>query len=280
MVTAVVGLGLIGGSVARRLRGFHDTKIIGIDKNETTLASAKNDGVIDEAYKNGEILADADFVILCLYPQANVEFIAQNSKFLKKGTVITDVSGVKEYVIENVKKYLTDGVDFVGGHPMAGREVGGYQSSTDTLFDGASYLITPQKENLPKSVALVREMAEYIGCSHVVTTSPKEHDAIIAYTSQLMHVVAVALCDNPMIERSTYFSAGSLRDCTRVAVINENMWSELFLENKQELAKRIEEMQDSLEKIKVALKSDDRKELEKIMRQATEKKQKWLGEKM
>ncbi len=280
MITAVVGLGLIGGSIARRLRGFHDTKIIGIDKNEETLFAALRDGVIDEAHQNGEVLSCADLVILCLYPKANVDFVKENAHLFKKGAVLTDVSGVKEYVIENIKKYLPEDVDFVGGHPMAGREVGGYQSSTDTLFDGASYLITPQKENLPKSVAVVREMAEYIGCAHVVTTSASEHDAIVAYTSQLMHVVAVALCDNPMIERSTYFSAGSLRDCTRVAVINEKMWSELFLENKNELSKRIEEMQKSLEKVKSALKDDDCEELEKIMRSATEKKLKWLGEKM
>lgn len=280
MVTAVVGLGLIGGSVARRLRGFHDTKIIGIDTDKKTLSMAEADGVIDFASFDGNAVKDADFIILCLYPQANVGFIKKFAGILKDGAVVTDVSGVKGYVIDNIRKFLHGNADFVGGHPMAGRETGGYQSSTDTLFDGASYLITPSAENRPESVALVRELAEYIGCSHVVTTTPAEHDAVIAYTSQLMHVVAVALCDNPMIERSTYFSAGSLRDCTRVAVINEKMWSELFLENKEELAARISEMQESLEKIRTALISGDRDELERIMKSATERKLKWLSEKM
>ena len=161
---------------------------------------------------------------------------------------------------------------------MAGREVGGYQSSTDTLFENASYLITPAKKNKPESVALVREMASFIGCKHVVTTTPEEHDAVIAYTSQLMHVVAVALCNNPMLERSAFFSAGSLRDCTRVANINEVMWSELFLENKEQLIKRISEMQADLQDVADALQENDRKQLEEIMRHAKQQKMTWLSE--
>ena len=161
---------------------------------------------------------------------------------------------------------------------MAGREVGGYKSATDTLLDNASYINTPTPENKSENIALVREMAKYIGCRTVMTTTPDEHDAIIAYTSQLMHVVAVALCDNPMIERSASFSAGSLRDCTRVAVINAQMWSELFAENKEHLSKRIDEMIHSLEKIKTAVDNADRDALEKIMEHATEQKLKWLME--
>lgn len=275
MVTAVVGLGLIGGSVARRLRGFSD-KVIGIDNNAETLKTAMADGVIDVADTDGKCVKDADLIILCLYPSANVDFVKQHADAIKKGAVVTDVSGVKQYVVENIKKYLPDGVDFVGGHPMAGREVGGYQNSDDTLFNGASYLITPSADNKPESIALIRKMAEHIGCTHIITTTPSEHDAVIAYTSQLMHVVAVALCDNPMIERSTYFSAGSLRDCTRVAVINEKMWSELFLENKEHLAARITEMQESLGKIKTALENENRDELERLMKFGSEKKLKWL----
>lgn len=161
---------------------------------------------------------------------------------------------------------------------MAGRETGGYQSSTDTLFEKASFLITPTERNKPQSIALVREMAEYIGCAHVVTTTAAEHDAMIAYTSQLMHVVAVALCDNPILERSAFFSAGSLRDCTRVANINEVMWSELFLENKEQLAQRIKEMQCSLQKIVAALEDEDEEELKDIMKYAKNRKLKWLME--
>ena len=279
MNITIVGLGLIGGSIARRLRGFHNCKVNAVDINEISLHLAKSDGVISEGFTEGKnAIADSDLIILCLYPQKNIDFIKENLSYIKDGAVITDVSGVKQYVIDEIQAVLPEGVDFVGAHPMAGREVGGYQSSTDTLFNRASFIITPTERNKPESIALVRELAEHIGCKNIVTTSPSEHDEIIAYTSQLMHVVAVALCDNPMIERSTYFSAGSLRDCTRVAVINEVMWSELFLENKDALKKRITEMQDSLQKVSDALDANDRDELETIMKNATAKKMKWLME--
>lgn len=279
MKVAIIGLGLIGGSIARRMRGFHNCTVAAYNRTPETILLAKQDGAIDEGSSNpAEVIEGADLIILCLYPQLNVDIVRDNIKHLKPGAVITDVSGVKGFMAEELEKILPEDVDFIGAHPMAGREVGGYQSSTDTLFNKASFIITPTKNNKPENIALVRELAEHIGCKHVVTTTPEEHDAIIAYTSQLMHVVAVALCDNPMIERSTFFSAGSLRDCTRVAVINAQMWSELFCENKNALCARIEEMQQSLEKIKQATARGDRGELENIMSHATEQKMKWLME--
>lgn len=279
MKVAIIGLGLIGGSIARRMRGFHNCTVAAYNRTPETILLAKQDGAIDEGSSNpAEVIEGADLIILCLYPQLNVDIVRDNINHLKPGAVITDVSGVKGFMAEELEKILPEDVDFIGAHPMAGREVGGYQSSTDTLFNKASFIITPTKNNKPENIALVRELAEHIGCKHVVTTTPEEHDAIIAYTSQLMHVVAVALCDNPMIERSTFFSAGSLRDCTRVAVINAQMWSELFCENKNALCARIEEMQQSLEKIKQATARGDRGELENIMSHATEQKMKWLME--
>ena len=277
MKIAIIGLGLIGGSIARRLRGFHDCTIAAYNRTAQTLLLAKQDGAIDEGYSDpGEAMEGADLIILCRYPQLNVDMVRDNLSHIKSGAVITDVSGVKGFMVEELSKILPDDVDFIGAHPMAGREVGGYKSSTDTLFNKASFLITPTEKNKPENVALIRELAEYIGCKHVVTTTPEEHDAVIAYTSQLMHVVAVALCDNPMIERSTFFSAGSLRDCTRVAIINAEMWSELFVENKDALVDRIIEMQASLEKIKQAVADSDRGKLEEIMKHATAQKLKWL----
>lgn len=279
MKIAIIGLGLIGGSIARRLRGFHNCTITAYNRTAETIMLAKHDGVIDEGSTDpGEVMENADLIILCLYPQLNIDIVKNNLSHIKSGAVITDVSGVKGFMVDEMSKILPDDIDFVGAHPMAGREISGYQSSTDTLFNKASFLITPTKNNKSESISLVRELAEYIGCKHVVTTTPEEHDAIIAYTSQLMHVVAVALCDNPMIERSTFFSAGSLRDCTRVAVINEKMWSELFIENKEHLVNRIHEMQDSLGKIADAVEKCDRDKLEEIMKHATSQKMKWLME--
>lgn len=279
MKIAIIGLGLIGGSLARRLHGFHNAKITAYNRTAQTLVTAKQDGAIDEGYATpGEAMDDADLIIMCLYPQLNIDFIRDNIDHIKPGAVITDVTGIKSYIVNELEKILPESVDFIGSHPMAGREVGGYQSSTDTLFNRASWIITPTKRNKPENIALIRELADYVGCRCVMSTTPEEHDEIIAYTSQLMHVVAVALCDNPMIERSSSFSAGSLRDCTRVAVINAQMWSELFVENKDALSKRIREMQASLEKIAIAVENSDRNELENIMKQATANKLKWLME--
>ncbi|MBQ3037626.1 MAG: prephenate dehydrogenase [Clostridia bacterium] len=279
MNVAIVGLGLIGGSIAKSLKGFSDGKTVGIDIDSNVLNMALTDGTIDEGYTDAKaVLAEIDLLILCLYPKANVEFLRDNVNYLKHGIVITDVSGVKDYVMGEVEKFLPPYADFVGGHPMAGREIGGYASSLDTLFCGASYLIVPTEKNKEESIRLVERMARHIGCTRVVRTTREEHDMVIAYTSQLMHVVAVALCNNPILEISENFSAGSLKDCTRVALINEKLWGELFVENSEALEKRISEMQDSLEEIKIALKNKDVCELENIMKNAKERKVKWLME--
>ncbi|MBR0365663.1 MAG: prephenate dehydrogenase/arogenate dehydrogenase family protein [Clostridia bacterium] len=277
MKTAIIGLGLMGGSLARRLRGFRGCRIAAYNRTKESLDLALSDGVIDEAYSDpGDAMDAADLIIMCLYPQLNVDFVRDNLSRIKPGAVITDVTGVKGFIIREMDKLLPDNVEFLGGHPMAGREVGGYKSSTDTLFDNAPYIITPTEKNTPAAISLVRDMAKYIGCRTVVTTTPEEHDSIIAYTSQLMHVVAVALCENPLLKRAESFAGGSLQDCTRIAVINETMWSELFTENREHLAHRITEFQDCLENIKQATLAGDRKELERVMRHATQQKLKWL----
>ena len=277
MRIAIIGLGLIGGSMARRLKGFRDCTIVAYNRSQESIDLAIADGVIDEGYNNPkDAMRDADLIIMCLYPQLNVDFVRDNLDVIKDGAVITDVTGVKGFIDKEMKKILPNTVDFIGGHPMAGREVGGYKSSTDTLFDNAPYIVTPDKNSKPENVQLVRDMAKHIGCRVVVTTTPDEHDSIIAYTSQLMHIVAVALCNNPLLERSESFAGGSLQDCTRIAVINEKMWSELFVENKEHLAERITEFQDCLETIKQATLRGDRGELEEIMKFATEQKLKWL----
>ncbi len=277
MKITIIGLGLMGGSVARRLRGFHDCRIAAYDRDRESLDLALSDGVIDEAYTDAAgAMRDADLIILCLYPQLNVDHVRDNLDSIKPGAIITDVTGIKGFMIRELEKILPDDVEFLGGHPMAGREVGGYKSSTDTLFDNAPYIITPTERNTPEAIQLIRDMAKYIGCRTVVTTTPDEHDSIIAYTSQLMHVVAVALCENPLLERSESFAGGSLQDCTRIAVINEKMWSELFVENSEHLAHRITEFQNTLEDMKQAALAGDRAALEKIMKHATQQKLKWL----
>ena len=165
MRIAIIGLGLIGGSIARRLRGFKDSQIGAYNRSKEALDLALRDGVIDEGYTDArEAFSGADLIILCLYPKLNIEKVKESLDVIKDGAVISDVSGVKQFMVDNMREILPKTVDFVGAHPMAGREVGGYKSSTDTLFDNASFLITPTKDNNPKSVELVRDLAKYIGC--------------------------------------------------------------------------------------------------------------------
>lgn len=276
MRTAIVGLGLIGGSIAKALRGFENTEIIGIDTSCSVLERAKKEKVIDLGDTGGELIGTCDLIILALYPESNVNFIKKYGSLFKKGCVLTDVSGVKQYLYRSLDGVLPPGVDFIGGHPMAGKEKGGYENSDSKLFSGASFIITPNEANKPENVELVRKMARYIGCTRIVEATPQRHDRMIAYTSQLMHVVAVALCDSPLISGAAVFSAGSLRDCTRVADINADMWSELFLENKNELLQCIDEFSESLGKISSALKTENREELREFMSAAAQKKNKWL----
>ena len=146
MKIAIIGLGLMGGSMAHRLRGFRNCTIAAYNRSQESLDLALADSVIDEGYNNaGDAMDDADLIIMCLYPQLNIDFVKENVHRIKDGAVITDVTGVKGFIVKEMKKILPDTVDFIGGHPMAGREVGGYKSSTDTLYDNAPYIITPDK---------------------------------------------------------------------------------------------------------------------------------------
>ena len=271
----IIGLGLIGGSLAKALVGFPDVCVYGVDLNENTLKSAENDGVIIKGYKNpDEILEDADVVFMCLTPEKAVNFI--NTKKFKNGALVTDVCGVKGYMFENIKN--TD-IDFIGGHPMAGREVGGYESSQKTLYNSANYIIVKQDTNKKEHVDYLEKIIKYIGCKHITYTTPEDHDEMIAYTSQLMHVVAATLCDNEILDRAESYSAGSLRDCTRVAKLNPDMWSELFVENKDALSEQIRIFMYSLMKIDDFIKKGDKDGIRKFLENTSQRKKRYLEEK-
>ncbi len=269
----IAGLGLMGGSFAKALRGFKNAKIFGFDASQEVISSALSDGVIDEGDTNAEkFLPVSDLVIVCLYPDLAIRFINDN-KF-KKGAVVTDICGVKQYVLENI---TNPDIVFIGGHPMAGREKTGYSASVPDLFTKASYILTPTKKTSDYALSLMREVAEYIGCRQITIATPENHDAMIAYTSQLMHVVAVALCDNELLSSSVGYSAGSLRDCTRVANLNAEMWSELFMENKKELTERINEFEKSMDTIKNHLAANDTSGLCEFLKSAAKRKRDFLS---
>lgn len=248
----IIGLGLIGGSLAQCLRGFRNARVCGADTNPQTLRRALADGVIEEGAADAFTLAArCDLVIVCLYPAQTVAFI--NGAQFKPGAVVTDVCGIKRAVVDRIRP----GVDFVGGHPMAGREHGGYENASEELFLGASYILTPTAATSTRAVQLVRDMAAYIGCKQVVEMSPERHDQMAAFTSDLMHVVASALCGSPQFAEFAAYGAGSLRDCTRVADINADMWTELFVDNADALIESIGLFQHELDRFRALLGARD-----------------------
>lgn len=271
----IVGLGLIGGSYAKSLKGFEDICVWGTDLNDNTLKSAQNDGVIFKGVKDAkEVLHNMDVVIMCITPQACVDFI-NNNKF-KKGALVTDVCGVKSYIYDNIKN---DDIDFIGGHPMAGRECGGYESSLADLYKGTNYILITKPENKRENILLMEKIIYYIGCSKITYSTPEEHDVMIGYTSQLMHVVAAALCDNEVLDRAERFSAGSLRDCTRVAKLNPDMWTELFLKNREALCEQIDIFAKSLNEIGNMIKKSDEEGIRQFLKRSSERKIRYLKEK-
>lgn len=283
MNISIIGVGgLIGGSLAKKLHNLGNFRgepltVTAYNRTASKLETALKDGVVDiAAYDPKTALRNADLIILCLYPEANIRFIEDNAEYIKSGAVITDVTGIKTEITKRISAVLPDNIEFIGSHPMAGKEKTGYENSTAELFEATSYIITPTEQNKPETIDLIRALAESLGCGRVTVTTPREHDKMIAYTSQLTHVVAVALCDNPIAENAKGFGGGSLRDATRVADINASMWSELFISNKDELCKRIIELEDKLKNIRSLIENENRSELEDIMNRAANNKRSFL----
>lgn len=275
---AIVGLGLIGASYAMALKDLAPKCIYGVDKNEETLKKALDMGIIDKAYKNGDsFLKNVDLIIIALYPQDTVEFIKDNLHNLKDGVLITDTSGIKESVVDEINSMLPDNIEFVGGHPMAGKEAGGINFASKEIFKGANYIITPTVKNNKNNVDFIEKMAKNIGFKNVIYINPEEHDRIISFTSQLPHVIAVSLIDACIEENDIgLYTGGSFKDATRVAVINSMLWSELFTMNSEKLISEIERFEQSISKLKNAIKYRDVNELDCIFRKVSLKRKEMI----
>ncbi|MBV7274831.1 prephenate dehydrogenase [Clostridiaceae bacterium UIB06] len=271
---AVVGLGLIGASYAMALRDLGPRCIYGIDKNEETLKRALDMGIVDKTSKKGNaFLKEVDLIIVALYPQDTVKFIEDNLDNFKEGVVITDTSGIKESVVSEINSILPDNMEFVGGHPMAGKEAGGIKFASKDIFKGANYIITPTVRNSKHNLNFIEKMAKDIGFKNVIYINPEEHDRIISFTSQLPHVIAVSLVDACVEENDIgLYTGGSFRDATRVAVINSMLWSELFTMNSEKLISEIERFEESINKLKDAIKYKDLNKLDNIFRKVSLKR--------
>ncbi len=256
MKIAVVGLGIIGGSMAMAIKKYTEHYVIGINRTRATLEKALECGAIDEIGEEDSI-RNADLIILGLYPALAVDFIKRNCDKIKKDTIVTDTSGIKAAICPELDKIAEEnGFTFIGSHPMAGKETNGFDSADADLFFGASFIVVPGNASCDKVRTLCR-LAMDIGFSGVRLTTTEEHDRMIAYTSQLPHVLACAYVLSPQCPNHKGFSAGSYRDVSRVAKINATLWSELFIENREPLIAEIDTLINNLELIKNGIEAKD-----------------------
>lgn len=269
----IVGLGLLGGSYARVLKrfGFH---VSAITKDQSSIDYALRENIIDEGSTelDERIIREADLVIFALYPHVFVEWIEKNQRLLKSGALITDVTGVKGSIVYQIQEILRPDVEFIAAHPMAGREVSGVENSTDKMFVGANYIVTPTAKNSPNAIQTCIELGRLLGFSNVTTLSPEEHDEMIGFLSQLTHCIAITLMTCNEKEDMEKFTGDSFRDLTRIARINDLMWSELFVENKAALLKQMNLFLDKFNELKTMLEKEDIEGMRSMMRYSTERR--------
>lgn len=272
----IVGLGLIGGSIAKALRTFTPHRVLAMDQDPEALDLAMACGAI-EGPGYVEDLPQVDVLWLCLYPQAAVEFARKYGAALRENCIVSDACGIKNAVCPQLMELSRElGFVFVGGHPMAGKERSGFEASEATLFRGASYLLVPcGAPDWAKDT--MKELAMDMGFGRVVETTPEHHDEMIAYTSQLPHALACAYVLSPRCPQHKGFSAGSYRDVSRVARINETLWTELFLDNREALSRELSTLIENLSSIQSALDREDGEALRALLRKGRQVKEA-LGE--
>ncbi|MBP3599560.1 MAG: prephenate dehydrogenase [Clostridia bacterium] len=269
----IVGLGLLGGSYAKGLKKLGFT-VNAITKDRFSIDYAMENGIIDNGTTdvNPEMVAEADLVVFALYPHTFIEWIKANQQYFKSGAIITDVTGVKGCVVHEIQDILRDDVEYIAAHPMAGKEVSGVVNSDDTIFKGANYIVVPTEKNTPEAIELCRNLGEILGFKQVAELSVEEHDRMIAFLSQLTHCIAVSLmcCNNtPGLES---YTGDSFRDLTRIARINDEMWSELFLSNREVLLEEMERFRSSFDELYEKIKDGDRDGMRQMMRLSTERR--------
>lgn len=272
----IVGLGLLGGSYARALteKGYY---VEAITDKQSSVDFALEHNIVNRAvsFVDFEMLQNADVIIFALYPHVFVEWIKTYGKHIKKGTLITDVTGVKKCIVYDIQNSLPEGVEFVSAHPMAGREVYGVENSNEKIFFGANYVVVPTEKNTEENIDACKRIGEILGFGRIAELSPEEHDDMIGFVSQLTHCIAVSLMTCYENERLEKYTGDSFRDLTRIANINEVMWSELFLLNKESLLNQMELFRHEFDKLEAYLKNDDREGMMEMMRLSTERRKRF-----
>ena len=272
MKITVVGLGVIGGSFVKALKG-QGYEVYGIDTDVKTLEIAKEEGCIIEGYTDGkEIIPQTDLTIICLYPSLVLDFIKNNH--FKSGSIVTDAVGIKSYFLREALTIIPDDVEYISIHPMAGREKKGYQYASKQVFENANFIIVYHQENKNSTIDFMQEFSKKLGFRSVKIMSPESHDEIISFTSQLPHCLAVSLMnsDDQKYDTGKYIG-DSFRDLTRIANINEDLWDELFMNNKQYLLASIERFEEQLDLLKNAIKNNDDETLKAAFRKSTKRRE-------
>ncbi len=269
----IVGLGLLGGSYAKALKkkGYH---IEAITLEQSSIDYAIENHIIDygSVEVSREMLEKAELIIFALYPHVFVEWIEKYQHLFKAGTVLTDVTGVKGAIVERIQRMLREDVEFISAHPMAGKEVYGVENSDDRIFEGANYIVVPTEKNTEKAIELCEELGRELGFKSVSRLSPQEHDEMIAFLSQLTHCIAVSLMCCHDHENLVAFTGDSFRDLTRIARINDAMWSELFLLNKEALLEQMDIFIEKFSTLKTCLEEGNTEEMRQMMRLSTERR--------
>lgn len=271
---AIVGLGVLGGSYAQVLSasGYHVT---GIDIDTETVSYALQQGWIEKGSENAEDVKDADIVVCALYPHVFEEWIKENGHYLKKGCILTDVTGVKEKIISRINALLPEEVEFIACHPMAGRESRGIHFADSSRFKDANFIIVPSDKNSPEAVSVARQLAKILGFTRISELSAEEHDKMIGFLSQLTHVIAVSLMNVSDNTHLVSYTGDSFRDLTRIAKINEDMWPELFILNKENLIREIQDFIDEMNDFCTLIEKEDYDAMKQKMIISTKRRKKF-----
>ncbi len=256
-VITIVGLGLLGGSYASGLSQAGYQHVRGIDVDESAISYAKEKGWIEDGGQDASLVEGSDLVIFCLYPHVFHIWIKENQQYLKPNSLITDVTGIKRKIIEDINEILREDVEFIACHPMAGREYKGIQYSDSSLFEKANFLIIPTETNTQHAIETARQLAEILKFPHIHVMTPELHDRMIGYLSQLTHVIAVSLMNASDNTDLASYTGDSFRDLTRIATINENMWPELFVLNKDNLVREIDEFTKEIQQFKKMIEDEN-----------------------
>lgn len=269
----IVGLGLMGGSYAQALtkKGYYVTAIT---KDQSSIDYALEKDIIKRgaARVAPELITEADVIIFALYPHIFVEWIRENQKYFKPGTIITDVTGVKTNIVKTIQDMLREDVEFIAAHPMAGREVYGVENSNDAIFKGANYVVTPSSKNTPDAIELCRDLGKILGFAKISELAPEKHDEIIAFVSQLTHCIAISLMTCQQMDHLEDYTGDSFRDLTRIARLNDEMWSELFLANKDSLLHQMTLFEGELNRMRCMLETNNTESLREMMRYSTSRR--------